>query len=96
MEKLANAWNNLINTFYGTILMIVVPTAAILAVICLLIMMLNREERTVTAARQWLKRIVLTAVLILVVGFIATTIYNAIAGAGIEGFGTITNPRGGS
>ena len=92
MENLANAWNNLINTFYGTILMIVVPSAAILAVVCWLIMMFNREERTVSAARQWLKRIVLTAVLILVVGFIATTIYNAIAGADIEGFGQITNP----
>ena len=92
MDKLANAWNALIDKFYGAVLMIVVPTAAILSVICLLIMMTNKDERTVQGARTWLKRIVITAILILVVGFIAGTIYTVIQGAGIEGFGQITNP----
>ena len=32
MDKLANAWNALIDKFYGAVLMVVVPTAAILSV----------------------------------------------------------------
>lgn len=92
MQSLADAWNRLISSFYGSLVTVVVPTAAFLAAICFLIMMVNKDERTVAAARTWLKRIALTAVLILIVGFIANTIYTAISGASIPGFGTITNP----
>ena len=95
MTGLVQAWNSLTTQLYQSIVSILIPTAILLAAICLFTMFLGKDEKKVAAAREWLKRIVFGTAAILLLGFIASVLYNAISSANTNGIGLggMFNPK---
>ena len=74
LSNFGTQWTKLMTDVYSVIVTITVPTAIVFAAICLLIMQFNKDQKAVEGAKTWLKRIVITAAAILLLGFIATTL----------------------
>lgn len=92
LTQLGNKWNELMENIYTVIVSITIPTAIVLCAICFLTMKTNKDQKAVDAARTWLKRIIICAVAILIIGFLATQLATYLKGANI-GAGTMpTNP----
>lgn len=79
----ANVWDKLstmLMDVYGKILGISTVAAVTVAAVALIIRMVSRNQRAVDEATQWLKRVVITWLILNSLGFIVTYIKPLVAG----------------
>ena len=73
-KSFGQAFAEMIGPIYPVIVYIVFPTAFTLSAICLFTMMFIQNEKAAEAAKDWLKRIIIGTVVILLLGTFATVL----------------------
>ena len=71
--------------FYNKFLSVSTIAACVAASICLILMNFSTDDRAVTSSRAWLKRILLSWVILNVLGFIMTYLVNLTQGGSYTG-----------
>lgn len=78
-------FSTIMKDFYGQIVTISTIVAVTAAAIALLVRMISRNQRSVDEATSWLKRIVITWIVLNSLGFIVTYLQPLIAGGNYTG-----------
>lgn len=84
-ETVWDRFSSIMNDFYGKILGISTIVAVTMAAIALIIRMVSKNQKTVDEATAWIKRIVITWIILNSIGLIVAYIQPLIAGGNYGG-----------
>ena len=84
-DTIWNRFSTIMKDFYGQLVTISTIVAVTAAAIALLVRMVSRNQRSVDEATSWLKRIVITWIVLNSLGFIVTYLQPLIAGGNYTG-----------
>lgn len=91
----ADIWNRfstILRDIYSQIVTISTIVAVTVAAIALVVRMVSRNQRAVDEATSWLKRIVITWIILNSLGFIVAYLQPLIAGGNYTGGGSVATP----
>lgn len=84
-ETMWDRFSTIMNDFYGKLLGISTIVAVTMAAIALIIRMVSKNQKTVDEATAWIKRIVITWIILNSIGLIVAYIQPLIAGGNYGG-----------
>lgn len=84
-ETIWDRFSTIMKDFYGQLIAISTIVAVTMAAIALIVRMVSRNQRAVDEATAWLKRIVITWVILNSLGFIVAYLQPLIAGGNYTG-----------
>ncbi len=84
-ETMWDRFSAIMKDFYGKLVAISTIVAVTMAAVALIVRMVSRNQRTVDEATAWLKRIVITWIILNSLGFIVAYIQPLVAGGNYAG-----------
>lgn len=84
-ETIWDRFSTIMKDFYGQLIAISTIVAVTMAAIALIVRMVSRNQRTVDEATAWLKRIVITWIVLNSLGFIVAYLQPLISGGNYKG-----------
>ena len=84
-ETIWNRFSTIMKDFYGQLIAISTIVAVTMAAIALIVRMVSRNQRAVDEATAWLKRIVITWIVLNSLGFIVAYLQPLISGGNYKG-----------
>lgn len=84
-ETIWDRFSTIMKDFYGQLIAISTIVAVTMAAIALIVRMVSRNQRAVDEATAWLKRIVITWIILNSLGFIVAYLQPLIAGGNYSG-----------
>ena len=84
-ETIWDRFSTIMKDFYGQLIAISTIVAVTMAAVALIVRMVSRNQRAVDEATAWLKRIVITWVILNSLGFIVAYLQPLIAGGNYSG-----------
>lgn len=84
-ETMWDRFSTIMKDFYGKLVAISTIVAVTMAAVALIVRMVSRNQRTVDEATAWLKRIVITWIILNSLGFIVAYIQPLVAGGNYAG-----------
>lgn len=84
-ETIWDRFSSIMKDFYGQLIAISTIVAVTMAAIALIVRMVSRNQRAVDEATAWLKRIVITWIILNSLGFIVAYLQPLIAGGNYTG-----------
>ena len=84
-ETIWDRFSTIMKDFYGQLIAISTIVAVTMAAIALIVRMVSRNQRAVDEATAWLKRIVITWIVLNSLGFIVAYLQPLIAGGNYKG-----------
>ncbi len=84
-ETMWDRFSTIMKDFYGKLVAISTIVAVTMAAVALIVRMVSRNQRTVDEATAWLKRIVITWIILNSLGFIVAYVQPLVAGGNYAG-----------
>ncbi len=84
-ETMWDRFSNIMQDFYGELVAISTIVAVTAAAIALIVRMVSRNQRAVDEATAWLKRIIITWIILNSLGFIVAYLQPLVAGGNYSG-----------
>ncbi len=84
-ETMWDRFSTIMKDFYGKLVAISTIVAVTMAAVALIVRMVSRNQRTVDEATAWLKRIIITWIILNSLGFIVAYVQPLVAGGNYAG-----------
>ncbi len=84
-ETMWDRFSTIMKDFYGKLVAISTIVAVTMAAVALIVRMVSRNQRTVDEATAWLKRIIITWIILNCLGFIVAYVQPLVAGGNYAG-----------